>query len=180
MRLTSIIRSPLRASILALTIGSVCMGSAQAVDTTLWQVYENSLKSAKYVDLTHTITPDIPVWIGFGGSAFTPASAGAGLEGYVGKGETFTYAKHGFEANNYVLRTDQLGTQLDPPAHWAPEYPALDELPATYTIRPLVVISIEDEVQKDYGYALQVSDIEAFEKEHGKIPQGSVVFIRSG
>jgi kynurenine formamidase len=23
------------------------------------------LKSAKYVDLTHTITPRIPVWVGF-------------------------------------------------------------------------------------------------------------------
>ncbi|WP_375390348.1 GNAT family N-acetyltransferase, partial [uncultured Amnibacterium sp.] len=40
------------------------------------------------------------------------------------------YAKHGFEATEYTLRTDQLGTQLDPPAHWAPEYPGIDELPA--------------------------------------------------
>ena len=34
--------------------------------TDLWQVYERSLKSAKYVDLTHAITPTIPVWKGFG------------------------------------------------------------------------------------------------------------------
>ncbi len=79
-----------------------------------------------------------------------------------------------------MLATDQLGTQLDPPAHWAPEYPAIDEMPATYAVRPLVVISIEDQVAKDYGYALQVSDIEAFEAEHGQIPEGSVVFVRSG
>jgi len=32
----------------------------------LWQVYNDSLKKAKYVDLTHTITPTIPVWKGFG------------------------------------------------------------------------------------------------------------------
>jgi hypothetical protein len=31
-----------------------------------------------------------------------------------------------------MLRPDQYGTQLDPPAHWAPEYPGIDELPATY------------------------------------------------
>ncbi len=32
---------------------------------------------------------------------------------------------------------------------------------------------------KDYGYALQVSDIKEFEAEHGRIPEGSVVFVRS-
>jgi hypothetical protein len=31
----------------------------------LWQVYETALKNAKYVYLTHTITPRIPVWVGF-------------------------------------------------------------------------------------------------------------------
>ena len=94
-------------------------------------------------------------------------------------GEIYTYAKHGFEATEYTLRTDQLGTQLDPPAHWAPEYPAIDELPATYAIRPLVVISIVEQLKTNPNYALQVADIEAWEKEHGRIPEGSVVFVRS-
>src|SRR5678810_446411 len=87
--------------------------------------------------------------------------------------------KDGFEATSYALRTDQLGTQLDPPAHWAPEYPAIDELPATYAIRPLVVISIVDQVKANPNYALKVADIEAWEKKHGRIPEGSVVFVRS-
>jgi len=89
------------------------------------------LEGAKYVDLTHTITPKIPVWSGFAASTFAPAKAGSDIEGYVKTGEIYTYEKHGFEATEYALKTDQLGTQLDPPAHWAPEYPALDELPAT-------------------------------------------------
>ena len=164
------------APLLALTLAT----QAQAEDPGLWKVYNDTFKSAKYVDLTHTITPNIPVWIGFGNSTFAPAKAGQDIEGYAKKGDVFTYATHGFEATNYTLQTDQLGTQLDPPAHWAPEYPAIDELPATYTIRPLVVINIEPQVQKDYGYALQVSDITAFEAEYGQIPEGAVVFVRSG
>jgi kynurenine formamidase len=72
-----------------------------------------------------------------------------------------------------------LGTQLDPPAHWAPEYPAIDELPATYAVRPLVVISIIDQVKKDPGYQMQISDVLAWEKRYGRVPAGSVVFIRS-
>ena len=162
-------------------VALAALGSPSAAqDQGLWKVYNESLKGAKYVDLTHTITPTIPVWIGFGNSTFSPAKAGADMEGFAKTGDVFTYDKHGFEATNYVLTTDQLGTQLDPPAHWAPEYPAIDELPATYTIRPLVVISIEEKVKKDFGYALQVDDIKEFEAKNGTIPEGSVVFVRSG
>ena len=168
-------------AILTLIAGAAaCAMPANADDVGLWKVYNDSLKGAKYIDLTHTITPKIPVWIGFGGATFAPAAAGVDIEGYVRKGDIFTYEKHGFEASNYTLPTDQLGTQLDPPAHWAPEYPAIDELPATYTVRPLVVIPMEDKVAKDFGYALKVSDIEEFEASHGRIPDGSVVFVRSG
>jgi hypothetical protein len=119
----------------------------------LWPVYEQALKGAKYVDLTHTITPNIPVWAGFADSTFAPARAGSDTEGFAKKGDVYTYEKHGFEATEYALRTDQLGTQLDPPAHWAPEYPAIDELPATYAIRPLVVISIVDQVKANPNYS---------------------------
>jgi kynurenine formamidase len=138
----------------------------------LWQVYEQSLKGARYVDLTHTINPAIPVWAGFGRSTFRPA-----LDPKTGK--PFTYSKDGFEATRYDLATDQLGTQLDPPAHWDPNFPAIDELPATYAIRPLVVISIAEQVKKDPGYHLTVADIQAWERRHGRIPEGSVAFVRS-
>ena len=169
-----------RFALAAVTLIAGTTLAAAADGDGLWKVYNDSLKGAKYIDLTHTITPTIPVWIGFGGATFAPAAAGVDIEGYVKKGDVFTYDKHGFEASNYTLPTDQLGTQLDPPAHWAPEYPAIDELPATYTIRPLVVIPMEEQVAKDFGYALKVADIEAFEAKHGKIPEGSVVFVRSG
>ncbi|MGB6703362.1 cyclase family protein, partial [Methyloceanibacter sp.] len=49
----------------------------------------------------------------------------------------------------------------------------------TYAIRPLVVISIVDQVKANPNYALQVAVIEAWEKKHGRIPEGSVVFARS-
>jgi kynurenine formamidase len=154
---------------------SVDNRSSQAAEqppTDLWQVYERTLKNAKYVDLTHSITPAIPVWKGFGKSTFGRTSDPA-------TGRTYTYEKDGFEASQYTLSTDQLGTQLDPPAHWDPNYPSIDELPATYTIRPLVVISIADKAAKDPGYQLTVSDITEWESRNGQIPAGSVVFIRS-
>jgi len=47
---------------------------AQAAKPPLWKVYDNALMDAKYVDLTHTITPRIPVWSGFGPATFGPAT----------------------------------------------------------------------------------------------------------
>ena len=138
----------------------------------LWQVYDQALKQAKYVDLTHTITPSIPVWKGFGPSKFGRTIDPATKRPY-------SWDKDGYEATQYFLSTDQLGTQLDPPAHWAPEYPAIDELPATFAVRPLVVISIVDRVAADPGYQMTVSDITDWESRNGLIPEGSVVFVRS-
>ena len=94
-------------------------------------------------------------------------------------GNPYTYKADGFEATRYTLATDQLGTQLDPPAHWAPEYPAIDELPPTFAVRPLVVISIVPQVRKDFNYSLKVADIRAWETSTARIPAGSVVFVRS-
>jgi kynurenine formamidase len=145
---------------------------AQAPSRGLWQLYDQALSKARYIDLTHDITPGMPVWKGFGPGRFSATVDPA-------TGTAYTYAKDGFEATAYQLSTDQFGTQLDPPAHWAPEYPGIDELPATYAVRPLVVISIVPQVAKDPKYALQVSDIRAFERQNGRIPRGSVVMVRS-
>jgi kynurenine formamidase len=169
-------RRTLIAMTLAAALVAICAAGASAHGSGgspgLWQVYDNTLKGAKYVDLTHTITPSIPVWAGFGPSKFSPTLNPA-------TGQPYTYATDGFEATTYMLATDQLGTQLDPPAHWAPEYAAIDELPATFAVRPLVVISIVKQVDKDFNYALTVDDVLRWEHKHGAIPPGSVVFVRS-
>jgi kynurenine formamidase len=154
-------------------------GAAQEASS-LWQAYEDIFKSAKYIDLTHAFEPNQAVWPGFGQANFKPAVAGNRIEGYVEVGEEFTYDKHGFVATAYDIPTDQYGTQLDPPAHWDKLGATISDIPATYAIRPLVVISIADKVAGgDEGYHLQVADIEAWEAENGQIPEGAVVMVRS-
>nr|WP_310207479.1 cyclase family protein [Ancylobacter sp. 3268] len=153
--------------------------AARAEEPPLWKLYEQSLKGAKYIDLTHAFEPVQPVWPGFGNAVFKPAVAGQDIEGYVKKGEEFTYDKHGFVASAYELTTDQYGTQLDPPSHWNPKGATISDLPASFAIRPLAVIDISGKVAKDEGYHLQVADIEQWEKTHGRIPEGAVVFVRS-
>jgi kynurenine formamidase len=166
----SLIRALLSCAVL---LAALVPGAPHAADDTrLWDAYNQQLRGVKYVSLSHVIAPQIPVWHGFGKSRFLPATDPA-------DGHAYSYARDGFEATHYDLSTDQLGTQLDPPAHWAPEYPSIDELPASYSLRPLVVIPIVAQVAHDPGYALTVADIQGWEKQHGRIPAGAVVLVRS-
>jgi kynurenine formamidase len=162
----------MRAVQIAAAVLVLAGAGARAEAPGLWKAYDHSFRHAKYVDLTHTIAPDIPVWHGFGPSKFSPTVNPA-------TGKPYTYSKDGFEATHYDLSTDQLGTQLDPPAHWAPEYPSIDELPPTYAVRPLAVISIVPQLKTNPGYHLQVADVLAWEERNGRIPEGAVVFVRS-
>ena len=101
----------------------------------LWDLYEQTFKTAKYIDLTHAFEPVQAVWPGFGRATFKAAVAGADLGDYASVGDEFTYEKHGFIATAYELPTDQYGTQLDPPAHWDPYGATISDLPASFTLR---------------------------------------------
>jgi kynurenine formamidase len=158
---------------------TIAITPAMSADTKLWDVYNNVLKKAKYVDLTHAFSPTIPVWPGFGNAKFKPGVAGQEIKDYCTIGEPFQIKKHGFISSSYVLVTDQYGTQLDPPAHFYEFGATISDLPATYSIRPLVVIDIHEKVEKDPGYHATIEDIKAWEAKYGKIPEGSVVAIRS-
>jgi kynurenine formamidase len=157
----------------------VWAGAARAAEPGLWSVWSDTLKYAKYIDLTHAFAPRQPVWPGFANATFKAARAGTDIPDYAKKGEPYTYEKHGFVASAYDLTTDQYGTQLDPPAHWEPLGATISDLPATFAVRPLVVVDIHEKVAADQGYHLQVADIEAWEAKHGRIPEGAVVMVRS-
>ena len=157
----------LAAAVLALP----AMAGAQAGD--LWKVYDRTLSKAKYIDLTHTLTPGAPVWSGFGPAQFKPTVNPATRPAVHVRDAT------GSRPPRTCSATDQFGTQFDPPAHWAPEQAAIDEVPATYAVRPLVVINIVPKVKQDPQYFVHVADIKAWEKQHGNIPAGAVVFVRS-
>jgi len=163
------------ATITLLFLGLTTAASAQS----LWPIYKNWLKDAKYIDLTHAFHPTQPVWPGFGGAKFKPSIAGKTFEGFAKEGDEFSYATHGFVASAYELTTDQYGTQLDPPAHFSPLGATISDLPPTYAVRPLVVISIAEQAAKDENYHLTVADIQRWEKRHGRIPEGAVVMVRS-
>ncbi|MFO1414248.1 MAG: cyclase family protein [Burkholderiales bacterium] len=143
----------------------------------LWGVWDAAFARARFVSLSHVLVPDTPVWKGF--PATTRFVQGTGRLDDKSPYAPFTYEKTGLETTAYTFATDQFGTQLDPPAHWHPCFPAIDELPATIALRKLAVISIADKVAASPGYHLTADDVRAWERTNGTIPAGSVVMVRS-
>jgi len=107
------------AGLLANCAISVSSASIAAESVNLWQVYETALKSAKYVDLTHTITPTIPVWVGFAESTFSPAKAGSDVEGFAKKGEVYSYQNGVYAKDRPARHTARSAGALGPgiPVH---------------------------------------------------------------
>ncbi len=148
-------------------------------DLALWRLYQSGLASAKYIDLTHAFAPGQPVGVAFGHMTAGAARAALTLPGLIEKGEAFSYEKHGAGITAYEYPTDQVGTQLDPPAHMNALGASISEIPPTFAVRPLVVINVVRKVAENAGYNATVEDIMAWESVHGRIPEGSVVMIRS-
>jgi len=69
----------------AMSAAALCIwtGPLAAEDHPLWHIYEDTFKTAKYIDLTHAFEPVQPVWPGFGPAVFKPAVAGQDIEGYI-------------------------------------------------------------------------------------------------
>jgi len=145
----------------------------------LWEAYTQIFAHAKYIDLTHAFSPNIPIWDGFGPPKFSAAVAGTNLQDFIAKTEPFTYAQHGFQADQMLLTTHQLGTQLDPPAHWNEFGATASDLPPTFALRPLCVVDISSKCTENDRCSATVKDIEEYEKRNSRIPAGAVVFFRS-
>lgn len=145
----------------------------------LWPVYEQALAGAKYIDLTHGFAPGDPRGVGFGAITVAPARAAIDLPGAIRKGEAFSYQGQGAAITAYTLPTDQIGTQLDPPAHGNPLGATISDLPPTFAVRPLVVIDVAAKTAANPGYVADIDDITAWEAQHGRIPAGSVVMFRT-
>lgn len=70
---------------------------------------------------------------------------------------------------------------MDAPLHFCKDKWSVDEIPVEHFVdRPLVVINTEHSVIKNRDYEVTEADLLAWEQANGRIPEGSVIFIRTG
>jgi kynurenine formamidase len=77
---------------------------------------------------------------------------------------------------------EHVGTHLDAPIHWVTGKDGADvgSIGPSQLIGPACVIDKTFETDTDNGYLLTVADLEAWEAEHGQIPDGAWVLLRTG
>jgi len=128
------------------------------------------IASANIVDLTHPLDSDAIYWpTDTQGFKLTPIFKGKteGPEGFFYVAFRFCAPEHG-------------GTHLDAPYHFAEGRKTTAEIPVQRLIGPAIVIDISAKAAKDPDYVLSVEDVTAWEADHGKVPTGAIVLLRTG
>ena len=77
---------------------------------------------------------------------------------------------------------EHVGTHFDAPIHWVTGRDGEDvaSVPAERLVGPAVVIDKSAEAAEDPDYVLTVEDLRAFEAEHGPLPDGGWLLLRTG
>ncbi|UUY79360.1 cyclase family protein [Staphylococcus saprophyticus] len=128
----------------------------------LWKQLEE-LKSATWVDLTHTFDETIPCF-----SEFERLQVST----------LFNVADDGFYVQNWNV-VSQYGTHIDAPIHFVEHTRYLHELNLKELALPLVVLDFSQSVKANSDFILTRRHIEQWEADNGSIEQGTFVAFRS-
>jgi kynurenine formamidase len=120
----------------------------------------------RIVDLTYALDDKNPYWPGDDYEPFKLKTIA-------------TLEKNGVLSKAFFC-PEHLGTHLDAPNHFEPNQPAVHELKPENLFAPGVVIDISAQAEADADYQLTARDVAEWERVHGKVPEGAVVFLRTG
>ena len=116
------------------------------------------------VDLTHELTPEIPLFPGAEPMRITTL---------------VTVRQNGYYGNRLDL-WEHSGTHMDAPAHFVEGAPTAEKLPVGVLIAPLAVIHIHEKAAKDPDAQVTPDDLLAYERRYGRLPKGAFVAMHSG
>jgi kynurenine formamidase len=132
--------------------------------------------TVRVIDLTQPLGPATPV---IGLPPVFAASPGVTIDvisKYDDKGPAWYW--------NTLRFGEHTGTHFDAPIHWVTgkDLPqnACDTIPAGRFVGPACVIDVTADVARNADFLLTVERIESWEREHGRIPAGAWVLLRSG
>jgi kynurenine formamidase len=122
--------------------------------------------AGRWIDLTHTFSESTIYW--------PTDTAGFELE-ELAYGPT----DGGWFYASYAFRTPEHGgTHLDAPIHFAEGRLTTDRIPLSGLMGPAAVVDVSARATADY--LVTVDDLTAWETEHGRIPDGGILLIRTG
>lgn len=126
-----------------------------------------ALDPTKLIDLTYSFDSQTVYWPNAKGFSYRRDSYQRTPLGY-------WYAAGGFSMDEHG------GTHVDAPIHFSEGKQTLEAIPVQKLVAPAFVIDISAPSAKNRDYTASPADIQAFEKQHGAIPKGSIVVFRTG
>src|SRR6059058_2552404 len=127
----------------------------------------DALSRATWVDLTYAFDSTTIYWPTAKPFRLEVVSAQRTSGGYYYAANNFAAAEHG-------------GTHLDAPVHFAEGRHTTDQIPLTQLTGPAVVVDVSRPVAADRDYRVAPADFEAWERTHTRVPEGSIVLVRTG
>ena len=148
-----------------------------AMATTLARFVEDlAAGRLEIVDLTQPLGPETPV---IGLPPIFASSPGVTIDvisRYDERGPAWYW--------NTLRFGEHTGTHFDAPVHWVTgrDVPgnACDTIAARRFVGPACVIDVERDVERDPDFLLTPARIVEWEREHGRIPAGAWVLLRTG
>lgn len=124
----------------------------------------NSEVKKTIIDLSHDYSEETVYWVTEEGFKLDTAFKGITEKGYYYTANSFRSAEHG-------------GTHLDAPIHFAEGRQSVDEIPLEKLVGPAIKIDISSKAANLPDYLISVEDLLSWEKEHGQIPDNSIVLL---
>jgi kynurenine formamidase len=130
--------------------------------------------AARVVDLTQPLSERTSVLVLPEPFANTPGLSRRELSRYDDRGPAWAW--------DVLEIGEHVGTHFDAPIHWITGRDGEDvaSVPPARLVGPAVVIDKSAEAAEDPDYLLTVDQVRAFEAEHGAIPEGAWLLLRTG
>jgi kynurenine formamidase len=130
--------------------------------------------SVKVVDLTQPLHEKTPVLQLPEPFANTPGLTRHEISRYDDRGPAWAWS--------WLEIGEHVGTHFDAPIHWVTGRDGEDlaSVPPARLVGPAVMIDKSAEAAADPDYCLSVDDVRAFEAEHGPLPAGGWLLLRTG
>jgi kynurenine formamidase len=119
------------------------------------------------VDLSHAFDEDTVYWPTAEGFHLKVVAQGDTEGGYYYAANEFSTAEHG-------------GTHIDAPIHFHRDRWTVDTIPLDRLIGPGVVVDVTAACRQDRDHRVTVEDLLGWEDEHGPLPEGAIVLLRTG
>jgi len=118
-----------------------------------------------WIDLSYAYSEETIYWPTADGFRLDEVAYGETDVGYFYSAYNISTAEHG-------------GTHLDAPIHFSRDGLSSEQIPLDRLIAPAVVVDVSARATSDYR--IEVADLEAWERVHGRIPDGAILLLRTG